>query len=187
MLMSWLFMLIAQPFLIKFKKYEWHKNLGKISYLLIPLLLFSIFLVTKVAFYHNVTRMSGAVAIGALTLNLPVIFTFGLFYILAMVYRAKSSYHLRFMIGTSLLMIGPGIGRVMIVFGGIPFQAAVTYAMYLTDLVALIFLIIDYYKKNSLRPFTFILVALISCHLCWSYQMAAWWQTFGEWFVGVFF
>lgn len=187
MLMSWFFMLIVQPLLIKYKKYKWHKSLGKVSYLLIPLLLFSIFLVTKVAFYRNITQMPRAVAVGNLSLDLPVILSFGLFYCLAMVYRAKTAYHLRFMIGTSLLMIGPGIGRAMIIFGGIPFPLAIAYALYITEIVAAIFLAIDYFKENSLQPFAIILTALIASHLCWNYQMEGWWQAFGEWFIRLCF
>jgi len=39
MLLSWFAMLIVQPLLIRYNKPVWHKNLGKISYLQIPLLL----------------------------------------------------------------------------------------------------------------------------------------------------
>ncbi|MBK8391719.1 MAG: hypothetical protein IPL23_21635 [Saprospiraceae bacterium] len=39
----WLCMLIAQAFLIRAKKYEIHKVIGKLSYFVMPLLLFSFF------------------------------------------------------------------------------------------------------------------------------------------------
>ncbi len=38
MLMAWLSMLMVQPFLIKFGKYEWHRTLGKVGYVYSTLL-----------------------------------------------------------------------------------------------------------------------------------------------------
>ena len=128
--MSWFAMLIVQPFLIRTKRFELHRQIGKISYLLLPMVLFSIFLVTKVSFDKNLARMPRPVAIGNLALDIPDIFAFGLFYVLAMVNKKNSAAHMRYMIGTSLLMIGPGIGRAMIIYGGLPFPVALVYAMY---------------------------------------------------------
>jgi hypothetical protein len=187
MLMSWFAMLIVQPFLIRFKKIEWHRQLGKISYLQIPLLLFSIFLVTKVAFFRNITQMPRPVAIGNLTLDIPAIFAFGIFYILAMVNKQNTSSHMRYMIATSFLMIGPGLGRALIIFGGIPFPVAVNFVQYVAEFIALIFLAFDYFNGHPIKPYSIVLGVLIACHLCWGFQMSGWWQGFGEWFVRVFF
>lgn len=187
MLMSWFAMLIIQPFLIRFNKKELHRQIGKISYLQIPLLLFSIFLVTKVGFLKDIALMPRPVVIGKLTLDLPAIVAFGLFYILAMVNKQNTASHMRYMIATSLLMIGPGLGRALIIFGGIPFPIAVTSTMYVSELIAIIFLAFDYFKGRSIKPFIIILSVLIVCHLFWVFQMSGLWQGFGEWFVGVFF
>jgi hypothetical protein len=130
MLMAWFGMLIVQPLLIKYQKREWHRQLGKVSYVLLPLVLYSIFLVTKVQYFRTISQMPKEVVIGGLALDIPNIVVFGAFYVLAMVYRHRSDYHMRYMIGTSLLMIGPGIGRAMIIYGGIPFPVAIIYTMY---------------------------------------------------------
>ncbi len=187
MLMSWFAMLITQPILIRLNKREWHRQLGKVSYIQIPLLLFSIFWVTKVAYFRNITQMPHPVAIGNLTLDLPAIVAFGLFYILAMVNKQNTASHMRYMIATSLLMIGPGLGRALIIFGGISFPVAVTATMYVSEFIALIFLAFDYFNGRSIKPYAIILSVLIACHLCWAFQMSGWWQGFGEWFVGVFY
>jgi hypothetical protein len=187
MLMSWFGMLIVQPILIRLNKRELHRQIGKISYFQIPLLVFSIFLVTKVAFYKNVASMPYGTAIGGLSVDIPVIFAFSFYYILAMLNRKNTASHLRYMIGTSFLMIGPGIGRAMIIFGGLPFPVALNYALYITEFVAIAFLIFDYFKGASTKPFAIIFSVLILCHLCWSFQMSWWWQGFGEWFVRMFF
>ncbi|MES2517106.1 MAG: hypothetical protein V4585_03295 [Bacteroidota bacterium] len=187
MLMSWFFMLIVQPILIRMNKREWHRQLGKVSYLQIPLLLFSIFLVTKAVYFKNLSLMPRPVVIGGLSLDIIAIFAFGFFYIMAMVNKKNTASHLRYMIGTSLLMIGPGVGRALIIFGGIPFPIAIIYTMFLSEIIAIIFILFDYFKGASIKPFLVILTVLIASHLCWSFQMASWWQTFGEWFVRIFF
>ncbi len=43
LMVLWIAMLITQPFLIKFRKRALHKKLGKISYVLVPLVLLSDF------------------------------------------------------------------------------------------------------------------------------------------------
>ena len=187
MLMSWFAMLIIQPFLIRAKKYELHRQIGKISYLQIPLLLYSIFLVSKVSFLKNIALMPRPAVIGNLSLDLPAIVAFGFFYIMAMVNKQNTAAHMRYMIATSLLMIGPGLGRALIIFGGIPFPIAVTTTMYVSEIVAIIFLAFDYFNGRSIKPFIVIIGVLIVCHLFWAFQMTPTWQVFGEWFVAIFF
>lgn len=187
MLMSWFAMLIIQPFLIRAKKYELHRQIGKISYLQIPLLLYSIFLVSKVSFLKNIALMPRPAVIGNLSLDLPAIVAFGFFYIMAMVNKQNTAAHMRYMIATSLLMIGPGLGRALIIFGGIPFPIAVTTTMYVSEIVAIIFLAFDYFNGRSIKPFIVIIGVLIACHLFWAFQMTPAWQVFGEWWVEAFF
>src|SRR5215218_4254434 len=47
----WIAMLITQPFLIKYKKRAAHRLLGKISYVLVPLVLISAFLMIRHGYY----------------------------------------------------------------------------------------------------------------------------------------
>ena len=187
MMMAWFAMLILQPILIRTNRRALHRQLGKVSYVLVPLLLYSIFLVSKISFLRNLSSMPRNVDIGGLAVDLPNILVFAFFYGLAIIYRKKSASHLRYMIGTSLLMIGPGVGRAMIIFGGFSFPTAIITTLYLSEFVALAFLLFDYFKGNSIKPFVVIMVGLIFLHICWNYQMSSLWQGFGEWFVGVFY
>lgn len=117
MLMSWFAMLIIQPFLIRFGKRQAHRTLGKLGYVLAPLVCYSIFMVTKMVYYREIAHRPEESVLGQLSLDIPTIFIFGLFFILAMVNRKDSYVHMRYMIGTSLLMIGPGVGRALIILG----------------------------------------------------------------------
>lgn len=187
MMLSWFAMLIAQPLLIRYKKPVWHRNLGILSYALVPLILISIFLVTKSGYLRNAAVMPYPVNIGSLALNIPNIFAFGTLYILAMANKQNTAAHMRYFIGTSLLLIGPGIGRAMIIYGGLPFPVGVTYSIYITEAVCLALIIIDIVKHNPVKPYLITLLILIVMHLCWQFQMAWWWQAFAGKFAAWFF
>lgn len=183
MLMSWFFMLIIQPLLIRYKKNNIHRNLGKVSYLLAPLVCYSIFLVTRMLYLREITNRPEASVLGQLSLDIPTIFIFGLFFALAMINRKDSSVHMRYMIATSLLMIGPGLGRALIIFGGIPFPLSIHIVYSISEIIAILFLVNDIQKANNIKPFLTITIILVINHLCWGFQDASWWQLIAKWFV----
>lgn len=186
-LMSWFALLIIQPFLLKYGKNNIHRQLGKVGYILAPTVCFSIFIVTKMVYYREIAKRPEPSVLGQLSLDIPTIFIFGLFYALAMINRHKSYSHMRYMIGTSFLMIGPGLGRTLIIFGGIPFPLAVTIALYVMDVIALLFLLNDYRKGGNLKPMLTIALIIIANHLLWVFQASGIWQSFAKWFVSIAF
>jgi hypothetical protein len=188
MLMSWFAMLICQPILIRKKKYSLHKSLGKISYIQMPLLMYSIFLVTRMVYFREMSNNRPLDSIlGQLSLDIPAIFTFGFFFVMAMLNRKNTPAHMRYMIATAIMMIGPGLGRALIIFGGLPFPLAVSIVFYVADAIALLFLIYDYLKGHSIKPFTIILLVNLLNQACWEFQTADWWQAIAGWFAGTFF
>ena len=187
MMLSWFALLIAQPFLIRAHKYELHRKLGKVSYVLVPLLLLSIFLVSKDSYHKALGFLSREQAVGNISLNVPNIFAFATLYTLAMVNRKNSAVHMRYIIGTSLLLIAPGIGRAFIFYGGLPFPVGVEYALYITEIVAAGLIVYDFIKVNTVKPYVVTLLILIAVHLTFHFQSAGWWQAFGGKFAQLFF
>lgn len=187
MLLSWFLMLIIQPFLIRFKKNNIHRRLGKLGYVLAPLVCYSIFLVTKMVYYREIAHRPEASVLGQLALDIPTIFIFGLMFALAMINRKDSSVHMRYMIGTALTMIGPGLGRALLIFGGLPFPVSVNIVYYVAEILAIFFLINDFRKGNNIKPFLTISIIFIINHLCWAFQDASWWQAIAKWFVTLAF
>jgi len=187
MLMSWFAMLIIQPFLIRFGKNKLHRTLGKLGYILAPLVCFSIFLVTKMVYHREIVTKPENIVLGQLSLDIPTIFIFGLFFALAMINRHHPDAHMRYMIGTSLLMLGPGLGRILIIFYSIPFPLAVTIVYYIAEIIALMFLVNDFRKRANIKPLLTILIVLITNHLIWTFQDTFMWQKFAKWFVTVAF
>lgn len=188
MLMSWFAMLIVQPFLITFKKNKIHRTLGKAGYVLAPLVCYSIFLVTKMVYYREIATRPESNVLGQLALDIPIIFMFGLFYVLAMVNRHNSFAHMRYMIGTSLLMLGPGLGRALIVFGGMSFPLSVSITVhYLPEIIAVILLINDVRKNSNIKPMLTITITLIINHIIWVFQDSTIWQAIAKGFVSITF
>lgn len=103
----WFLMLIIQPVLIRKKRADLHALIGKVSYFLVPLIVLSFVLIIRQ------TELRGK--------NLPVFAiaivnssTFIIFYLLAIYYRKKTSWHIRFMVLTVIPFIDPAAGRLHI-------------------------------------------------------------------------
>jgi len=187
MLMCWFALLILQPFLIKYGKKKLHRTIGKAGYVIAPLVCYSIFMVTKMVYYREIEMRPEESVLAQLALDIPTIFIFGLFFILAMLNRQKSDVHMRYMIGTSLLMLGPGLGRALIIFGGVPFPLAVSVVFYIGDAIALLFLFNDWRKKVDIKPLLTVVLLLIINHLFWIFQESVIWQKMAKWFVDTTF
>lgn len=187
MLMSWFAMLIVQPFLIRFGRNHLHRQFGKLGYVLAPLVCYSIFLVTKMVYLREIQHRPESSVLGQLSLDIPTIFIFALFFALAMINRRSPQAHMRYMIGTSLLMIGPGLGRALIIFRGVPFPVAVTIVYYVSEVVALLFFLNDFRKGNNLKPMLTIFSVLVVNHLLWAFQDSALWQRIAKGFVTMAF
>ena len=131
--------------------------------------------------------MPNNINIGGLALDIPDILAFATFYILAILNVKHTPTHMRYMIATSLLMIGPGTGRALIIYGGMPFPQGVEYSMFLTELIASVLIVYDKIKGNSLKPYLVALSILVVLHIVWKCQLSWWWQAFGGRFADWFF
>ena len=104
MALLWLAMLIIQPILIRQKKLNTHRLLGKISYGLVPLIILSMVLLMRT----SLTKPN------AILIGISDMIFFVVFYLLAIIYKHKLSYHIRFMVMTVLPFINPSLGRLML-------------------------------------------------------------------------
>lgn len=183
----WCVILFTQPLLIKYKKIEIHRILGKLTFILVPLLLHSIFLVIKESYYSKISEIPQQQALARLAIQLPDIFAFAFFYILAILYKKNTKYHLRFMLATALLMFGPAIFRIFRDhFGIVPITAS-SYTFIASDILCLGFLLYDIYKKQPYQPFLIILITLLFEHFLFEIRMTSLWQAIAEKLVQVFF
>jgi hypothetical protein len=109
---AWIVLLIAQPSLIRARRNDLHRRLGRISYVLVPLAVVAALLLAHSRF---APLDAAAFAANAAFLYLPLAATllFGLTYALAVACRGSPALHARFMIGTSLTLIDPIVARIL--------------------------------------------------------------------------
>ncbi len=112
---------------------------------------------------------------------------FIVFYSLGILNRHNTYVHMRYMIGTALLMIGPGLGRALIMYYNVPFPAAVTYTHYLAIGLAVILLLNDLQNKRSYRTYTVVLGVIILIFLAWEFRFTPPVQVAGEFIIRNFF
>jgi len=133
-------MLFSQAMLAKNGRIELHRKIGKLSYLLVPLILVGFALVTN----YGQLKQKAPDLLGASIFDGSL---FVLFYALAIIYKKNSDYHAKYMILSAVPFINPGLGRFLSPAVSLPVEF----------LLILILLMIAYIKKKPYRPF---LVAL---------------------------
>jgi uncharacterized membrane protein YozB (DUF420 family) len=184
----WIIMLIAQAFLIRKKKFQLHRKIGKTSFYVIPFLLFSFFLMAKTTYFKNINEkhLSETDALAYLSRSgLRDILYMVILYGLAILYKKRTSWHLRFFTCSGLMVLGPGLGR--FAFANFrPEVAGATMGVFLL-LIPIIWLIIDIIKKKSPIPLLIFIAITISAIYLDGAGHSTWWQTFAKWFVNTFF
>lgn len=184
----WICMLIAQAFLVRAKNYSLHRKIGKASYFIMPLLLLSFFLVARAMYYKNIhiNNMNEADALASLSRSgLPDIFYMGTLYSLGILFRKKTSWHMRFFTCTGLMILGPGLGRFAFVNFS-PQAAGIILAAFII-LIPLVWMIIDSIKKRSPMPLLIFIGISFTAVYVGEHGHAVWWQTFAGWIVNALF
>ena len=141
----WISMLIAQPFLIVNKKLALHRTIGKLSYIVFPLLVLS--------FIPQVLRNINEGHIQSAFFPIADCLLLILFYSLAIYNRKSSSRHMRFMIASALVFLGPTVGRIGPIWFGWSelLTQNVMYGIIFSILISLI--IYDKVNRKKYNPY----------------------------------
>lgn len=153
-----------------------------------PLLMVSIFLVARMTFHKNLEVLPSIhEAVAVVALSIPTLIIFGILYSLAVINTRRTSYHMRYMIGTALLMIGPGLGRGLIIYFGTPFPVAVSVTLVAIALIGILSLIVDLLRKIDYKPNLIVVILLVVQSLIWEIRNTGIWQSIGKVFADAFF
>lgn len=188
LMMAWLVLLVIQPLLIAYGKAHIHRSIGKVSYVLGPLIIISLFLIGKTGYMHGVSENYPLKVVNAVAvLDIRGFFSFPIFWSLAMINRKKSSSHMRYMIGTGILGIGPGVGRGLTS----TFQYSLWDALMITDVLGLVIvgslLGYDIYRKKNYRPYLVVFCVLAFGAFLWMNRDSGVWQSFSAWYANMFY
>lgn len=188
-LIFWCALLVFQAYLIKFKNYSVHKQAGRLSYIIVPLIAF-----TTVDLYKY--RLNAAASLSTrdylFTASVLIaLLTFLIFYGLAIFYKSKPAIHARYMVCTIFPMFTAVIDRIIDSYfsfllpyfpdaGGPVIQVVgLTFA----DILLISLSIWDWRSHRRINVFP---VALI-IHLIYHYSVLnfykfEFWRTFSTWF-----
>ena len=187
LLMSWLLLLIVQPLLIHYGRSNLHRKIGKVSFVLGPLIIISMFLVGRGSYWRSFGNTPDKENLAFMVLDIRGYISFAIFWALAMFYRKKSNSHMRYMIATGIIGIGPGVARGLENSFGIVFWDAITITDSI-DLAIVGFLLgYDIYKKKNYKPFLFVFVVFLIGSVLWQLRDSAAWQSFAKTYAAWFY
>jgi hypothetical protein len=109
----WFLIIAWQPILVKQKKLNLHKKIGKLTYFLAPIMVISILLMVKFTFAKNLINSKESALMGSTGAILDAT-AFAICYIISMFNVQKTRWHVAFIIGASLIVFNPGLGRFII-------------------------------------------------------------------------
>ena len=161
LMVSWMLMLIIQPYLILKKNYKAHRLIGKVSYFTAPLVIISMILITRLNYFKMVGEMPFKDVAAWQSLNIITPVNFSLFYLLAIIHKKEVYKHKRYMIGTVFTIFGAISSRLLIIIFGAKIDF---YAFFISEYfglsIVLLLLLNDIIKKANPIPYTIIAVGL---------------------------
>ncbi|MDY2588515.1 hypothetical protein [Winogradskyella aquimaris] len=161
LMVSWVIMLVVQPYLIYKGKYKAHRLIGKISYGSAPLVIISMFLITKLSYLKTVNVMPFEEVAAIQSLNFVTPLNFLLFYSLAIFYRKNVFKHKRYMIGTAFTISAAIFNRLLYaIFGESIGFYAFFIAEYFGAIILMLLLLNDLKNKVNTRPYTIVAIGL---------------------------
>jgi hypothetical protein len=187
-LILWCLMLISQAYLIRAKNHTLHKKIGKFSYVLVPLLVFTTLDLLK----YRLPTALGTMDFFFVALVVNGLIAFVIFYVLAILYRKKPTIHARYMVGTAFPMFTPITDRIQYIYfpstvsylptiEGNPIAPVVGFA--LADLLLVALSIWDWRSHKRLNVFPWALGVLVLYHFSvMNFYKFEFWKSFSNWF-----
>lgn len=178
---TWVMLLILQPVLIHFKKFTSHRLLGKVSYLLAPCMLVSMVFIARQNYETGILKKTAADVMAVQSITWMQIVLFTLFYSLAIYSRKNTYFHMRFMIGTAIVMLGPPINRILVsYFTDIPVPTILLISLYVKTAVAAVLLLNDLAKRKNITPGLIVFGAFLFSDVVYHLRYADAWQAVGR-------
>jgi hypothetical protein len=182
-LFLWCLMLIVQPLFIKRKMHVVHRQVGKLSYVLVPVLLFTTFdlLRYRVSLQPEIDYVFIALVLNALI-------AFAILYGLAMYYHKRPAVHARYMVCTVFPFFTPVTDRIISIYypSALPYfpilnghPNVMLFGFILADLILLFLCVYDWTSHRRLNVFPVALgIVLIYQFSVNTFYEFAFWKTF---------
>lgn len=183
---AWCIMLVAQSFLIRTNLRSVHRALGKVSFILAPVIVISTVFLANYKLNVRQLNNEGLYIFG---LQFFIIILFGYFYVMAILRRKQPDVHARWMICTAFTLLDPIFARIIAVnFYQVPFESGIIQWMTFSFIDAIVIaLVIKDWKSGGRRDvflpaLALLVVAQIAMLTVWD---TAPWMAFASWFAGL--
>jgi len=187
LLMTWMLLLIGQPLLVHSGKANLHGTIGKVSWVLGPLIIISLFLIGRGGYTRGLGNLPEQENLSFIVLNMRGFLSFAIFWCLAMITRKTPDSHMRYMIATGILAIGPGVGRGLTHSFGLDLGSALTITDLLDLAIVGILAGVDVYRKKNYKPFLTVFLVLLIGSVLWQLRNTGNWQTFAKNYAELFY
>jgi len=187
--MLWMVLVVTQTWLISHDNVQWHRRLGKLSFVVAPALVVTALEMVHLALGRGSNPLKlGDGRIALAYIDIGLLFYFILFYALAIANRRDFRRHQRFMVSTAFVVIPPALGRIPFFYmfpGHLSAWRGEFIAVIFIEVVILILLYNDW-RKNKLYfaywfSFLFFLFQLLTAQ--WSLSWS-WWLDISRWLAG---
>jgi hypothetical protein len=187
-LFLWCLMLFVQPLLIRKKMYLIHRRIGRLSYVLVPVLVF-----TTLDLFRYRIKSQPAIDYSSVALILNALIAFVILYGLAIYYRKKSAVHARYMLCTIFPFLTPATDRILFVY----FPSTIEYfpmlngqpnvmlfGFVLADIILIGLCIWDWTSHRRLNVFPVALAVLLFYHYSVNtFYQYNFWKSFSDWLI----
>lgn len=182
-MLAWVLLLISQSWLIRNRRNATHRLLGKTSFVLAPAVVVTALMVN----FHFIAKVEDPVIPEVQSIYWFGYFNaamFALMYGLAIYHRRQMNLHARYMVGTALVFLVPGLGRAISNYVA-PLDIW-TPDFYQTTwvplLIAASLLLLDWRNKRDIRPYAIFCAAWAANLVLWASLPAwGWWTSFSAW------
>jgi hypothetical protein len=185
---AWVMLLIVQPLFIHLKKFTTHRFLGKLSFVLAPCMLVSMVLVARINYESGILKNPATGVIAVQSITWMQIVLFALFYSQAVYFRKNTFYHMRFMISTAIVMLGPPLNRAIhYYFPEIPVTNVLLMVLYIKTGLILALLLSDIAKKKNWKPYLIVFAGFLFSDIVFHARYSGAWQAAGGFIVDIFY
>ena len=165
----WVCILITQPLLIRYEKFKIHRLIGKLTYVLAPLIVVSIILMWQKGITDPATENSPANYLRYLLKNhfhsLCDMLLLIAFYSLAIFNKQTTKVHMRYMIAIALLYIDPTLSRLVNYWFNVSDSNSDLITILFTDAILLGLICYDIKYNRSYKPYLFALSLFLIYHI----------------------
>lgn len=177
----WVLFLIVQPMLIRLKRFRIHRIIGKLSYILVPLLIISVLLLAHSRIDPNTENLPWRLWIPFKDL---IIFSFG--FGVAIRFRKKVPIHARGMIVAGMALIEPTFVRLIVNVIGIEQPLGYYLGIAPVYLILLILIIKESKKEKYSWVFKWALGLFLFIHIIRIFKITLpLWDDFAYWFISL--